>query len=599
MTQVSRLDPTLRLALAVLALPLAGTAGTLEFQGISAPQTDAERRQVIASPQVTVAGQSHPIGFHNILRSGDKSGDGTFGLLTDQAGQPLQGKDGAPRISNANDFSSLLPVGGRLFMVSHFEDRPGAMYLTELRQDRATGRLGAVSTRPIDFSGPGGVWNPCAGSVTPWGSHLGSEEYEPDARQHDPASGEIDAKFAAMADYYGGDIRRLNPYAYGWPVEVTVDTAGQPQVAKRYAMGRVALELAYVMPDRRTAYLTDDGTNVGLYLFLADRPEDLTAGTLYAARWDQRPDSEGSTAGGAADLAWVNLGHATQAAVRQAIADGLGFTDLFATADRRDGACPVAFASVNTGHAKPRAECLKVNPGREAVASRLETRRFAALRGATTEWRKMEGLAFDRDGGRLYLAMTEVSGGMKDVRAKPDADPAFDIGGRNDIRLPSNLCGAIYGMRVGAGVKDTDGNPIASPFVALDMAAEVVGHPADPRVQSGGELCDVNGIANPDNLTFIPGYRTLIVGEDSTEGHRNDAVWAYNLDTRALTRIQTTPYGAETTSVYFYPNINGFGYLMSVIQHPYGESDKDLLVVGSGDERAYTGYIGPFPAMGQ
>ena len=26
-----------------------------------------------------------------------------------------------------------------------------------------------------------GLWVPCAGSVTPWGTHLGSEEYEPDA----------------------------------------------------------------------------------------------------------------------------------------------------------------------------------------------------------------------------------------------------------------------------------------------------------------------------------------------------------------------------------------------------------------------------------
>jgi secreted PhoX family phosphatase len=86
------------------------------------------------------------------------------------------------------------------------------------------------------------------------------------------------------------------------------------------------------------------------------------------------------------------------------------------------------------------------------------------------------------------------------------------------------------------------------------------------------------------------------VGEDSAEGHRNDAVWAYDLGTKALTRVQTTPYGAETTGVYFYPDVDGFGYLMSVVQHPYGESDQDMLVKGSGDERAYTGYIGPFPA---
>lgn len=614
--QPSRLPSIACLALAGLALPLSGTAGTLEFQGIAAPQTDAERRQVIASPQVTIAGEAHPIAFHGILRSGDQAGGGTFGLLRDHAGAPLAGKDGAPRISNANDFSSLLPVGDRLFMVSHFEERPGAMYLTELNQDRATGLLSPLATRHIDFSGLGGVWNPCAGSVTPWGSHLGSEEYEPDARQRDPATWQIDANFAAMAAYYGGDVARLNPYAYGWPVEVKVDAAGGTRVAKRYAMGRVALELAYVMPDRRTAYLTDDGINVGLYLFLADRPDDLSAGTLYAARWDQRPEPEGSAAGGAADLAWVNLGHATEGEVARAIADKVAFPALFATsslpapasqdaspslgvAGHQDGVCPAGFTSVNTGHAKPKAECLKVQPGREAVASRLETRRFAALRGATTEWRKMEGLTFDPDGGRLYLAMTEIGGGMEDFKSKGKPDPAFDTGGRNDIRLPYNLCGTVYGMNVTAGVKDTDGNPIDSPFVALDMIGEVVGRMAGAEAPKEGNRCDIDGIANPDNLTFIPGQRTLIIGEDTTEGHRNDAVWAYELDTKALRRILTTPYGSETTSVYFYPNINGFGYLMSVVQHPYGESDQDLLVKGSGEERAYTGYLGPFPALGK
>lgn len=34
----------------------------------------------------------------------------------------------------------------------------------------------------MDWSEYGGLWVPCAGSVTPWKSHLGSEEYEPDAR---------------------------------------------------------------------------------------------------------------------------------------------------------------------------------------------------------------------------------------------------------------------------------------------------------------------------------------------------------------------------------------------------------------------------------
>lgn len=28
----------------------------------------------------------------------------------------------------------------------------------------------------------GGLWTPCAGSVTPWNTHIGSEEYEPDGK---------------------------------------------------------------------------------------------------------------------------------------------------------------------------------------------------------------------------------------------------------------------------------------------------------------------------------------------------------------------------------------------------------------------------------
>jgi hypothetical protein len=63
-----------------------------------------------------------------------------------------------------------------------------------------------------------------------------------------------------------------------------------------------------------------------------------------------------------------------------------------------------------------------------------------------------------------------------------------------------------------------------------------------------------------------------------------------------LTRIQTTPYGSETTSPYFYANVNGWGYLTSVVQHPYGESDEDKLSEPA-DAAAYTGYVGPFPAM--
>jgi len=112
---------------------------------------------------------------------------------------------------------------------------------------------------------------------------------------------------------------------------------------------------------------------------------------------------------------------------------------------------------------------------------------------------------------------------------------------------------------------------------------------------ASGNSCELDNISMPDNLTFIPKTGTLIIGED-TSYHQNDVIWAYHLKDKKLTRIQTTPYGSETTSPYYYPDINGFGYLMSVVQHPYGESDQDK-VQNPDEKRAYTGYIGPFPVI--
>ena len=67
--------------------------------------------------------------------------------------------------------------------------------------------------------------------------------------------------------------------------------------------------------------------------------------------------------------------------------------------------------------------------------------------------------------------------------------------------------------------------------------------------------------------------------------------------TGKLTRILNTPYGVETTSTYWYSDIGGFGYLMAVAQHPFGESDSDKLEDPETEEPAYTGYVGPFPVL--
>ena len=219
----------------------------------------------------------------------------------------------------------------------------------------------------------------------------------------------------------------------------------------------------------------------------------------------------------------------------------------------------------------------------EKAASRLEVRRYAAIKGATTEFRKEEGITFDKNSGKLYVAMSEVRKGMEDGSAKED------VGGNNDIRVEANICGAVYALDLAtSSVKDTSDATISSEFVVGNMYSILEGTPMtyDSSSPYAGNACDVNGIASPDNVSFLENSNTLLIGED-TGYHENNVVWAYDIKTEKLTRVFTTPLGAETTSPFWYPNlINGYSYLGVVTQHPNLDSTD-------AGESAF-GYVGPF-----
>ena len=568
----------------------------LSFKEISVPLSDKDKRAVRATSEISIDGKTYPIGFNTILRSGDKVGEGVYGQVLDKYNRPIANEDGTPFISNSNDFASLHQVGKKLFMISHFESRPAAMYLTELEQD-TKGFLKAINTKNIDFSAYNGLWVPCAGSVTPWNSHLGSEEYEPDAAKV-KEDGSINDYYNTMARYIDGNTQSINPYDYGWIPEVKVlNEKGDVNVAKHYSMGRFAHELAYVMPDKKTVFLSDDGTNVGLFMFIADKAEDLSAGTLYAAKWEQ----QSTKYGGRGDLKWINLGHASNNEIKMYLDKKPTFDDLFnSTKGDKDGTCPTGFNSINTtmGH-----ECLSIKKGMEKAVSRLETRRYASLLGATTEFRKMEGITYNDDDNILYLSMSAIAYGMEDNAKKDKPNTKYDKGGHNDIRLPYNACGTVYGINfiTHGSAHDVVGEKISSHYVPNSMYGVVSGW-ADNSLE--GNKCSIDSLANPDNVTYISGTHTLIIGEDSSSGHQNDFIWSYNTRNKKLTRILTTPYGSETTSPYYYNNIGGHGYLMSVVQHPYGEGDaltkeEDMPAQAPSKDamRAYTGFIGPLPVI--
>lgn len=559
----------------------------IEFNEVKVPLNDTEKRAINASDGVKISGKEYKIGYNIIMRSGDKVGDEIFGALYDINGKLITTKDGSPRISNDNDFSSLHTYGDKIFMISHFETRPAAMYITELNQDKTTGKLSPVNTKNIDFSKFGGLWVPCAGSVTPWGTHLGSEEYEPDARMI-KENGEGGEYYNLMAEYFGGDLTKVNPYNYGWTPEVKIiNEKGDVNVTKHYAMGRIAHELSYVMPDRKTVILSDDGTNTGLFMFIADKAGDLSSGVLYAAKWHQTDNQNG----GSAKLEWISLGNANDNEIKKEIDKGIKFSDIFDMAEFKDDICPDGFTATKANvdsNQETAPECIKLKRGMEKIASRLESRRYAAIKGATTEFRKMEGITYNNDLNEIYIGMSEINKGMESFKSKGKDSLKYDVKGVDDIRLLHNTCGAVYRLTL---KKD---DKIGSNFVPDVMSGMIAGKYAT----TGDKLntCDLDGLANPDNVTYINGTGTLIIGEDTGSGHQNDYIWSYDIQKDKLTRILTTPYGSETTSPYYYNNIGGFGYIIAVVQHPYGESDEDRLQ-NSSDARAYTGYIGPFPVI--
>ncbi|QCT93756.1 DUF839 domain-containing protein [Caminibacter mediatlanticus TB-2] len=547
------------------------------------PITDAEKRKILHSKMIEINGKKYPLKYKTILKTGQVLNGEIFGLLKDENGNPIRLEDGSYYICNGQyggsgpDHTEFIEKNGKIFMITQFECGIGAIYQTELKQDK-DGELYPVDLKFISQSAYHGGWVHCAGMKTPWNTFLGSEEYEPDARKLDPITGKLkgDEFYNDKAMYFGGDIKKASPYYYGWITEVAiVNKNGADIYTKHYSMGRFAHELAYVLPDRKTAYLSDDGTNCGFFMYKADKAGDLSAGTLYAAKWIQVDDKNG----GRAILKWIKLGHATDDEIREIVNEKPLFTDIFDVAKPNGATCPAGFTSINTrtGH-----ECLRVKPKMEKAAAFLETRRYAAIKGATTEFRKAEGITYNPDNHKLYVAISQIAKGMEDNKKYGKPNPKYDLGGNNDIRLPVNKCGGVYAL-------DLDNN-----YVAKNMYAVITGipqkYPKNSPYYNKYNKCSINSIANPDNISYLPGSNILLIGED-TASHQIDLVWAFDTKTNKLShRKATTIYGSETTSVMWQPNINGEMYINFVDQHPYGESDQDKMKSPE-DAQSIVGYF--------
>ena len=469
--------------------------------------------------------------------------------------------------SDSPDGTSLLTVAGAkvdgvkgntVFAVVQFEyttwaqDGVSGMYgklpspiaVLTLDQDTSTGKLSLVKYHNVDTSSVHGLWITCGASLSPWGTHLSSEEYEPNA-----FTAASDAQFKAFSKNLYGSETVANAYNYGHMPEVTVNADGTASIKKHYCMGRISHELVQVMPDNRTVFMGDDATNSGYFVFIADTEKDLSAGSLYVAKVGAGFALDPAAA--AAPLSWIKLGSATSADIKK-LATTLKPTDIMdvKTTDPMD----VTYTKVA---ANGRLEWVKLMPGMEKAAAFLETHRYASLVGASMGFTKMEGTTVNIKDKVAYSA-------LQNCQASMVAGHALNTPG-NGVSIPKQLvAGAVMALNLTGGQSDTLGAAINSVWMPKDTKALLVGE--DIAADALGNTANPDKVANPDNLKFSEKMRTLFIGEDSSQ-HVNNFLWAYNVDTKALSRVMSIPSGGESTGLHAVDDVNGWTYIMSNFQH--------------------------------
>lgn len=450
---------------------------------VAVPAADAD-----AAKTVQVA-----TGSYQVL---GRSGDTFAGALSFGFGAIVNGDNSASlKQSQDPDFNAFVPTNvdgseGMLFVA--WEDRPGAMNRLSLAKQE-DGTWNVADAMNIDFSAVKGTIINCFGVVSPWGTPLTSEEnYEAENAQHwnDPAYSSgypNNTDIDLLTDYLGGEYP--NPYRYGYIVEITEPKAAAPVPVKLFTLGRSAHENPIVMPDLKTVYLTDDGSNKGFYKFVADTAGDLSVGTLYAAKVVQDATKDPAKAG--FDVSWIALGHASNAEIESWIAeyDGIDRSDYVEGSTSYISDAQIAAYAAGTAA--------------DNRAAFLETLRAAEAKGATVEFNKMEGIninyngAADRSVPFMYVAMSAVDKSMTDAAG--------------DIQMGANKCGIVYRLGLHADYNVTRMEPV------------VVGGTYDGAATN---RCPVDSIANPDNIEVLDDGRVLI-GEDSGY-HVNNMLWVYN-----------------------------------------------------------------------
>jgi uncharacterized protein len=178
------------------ALAILGLAPTFA-QGFTATEVDATHgHENVATSSITLNDKVYTTEYHDILRSGDEVNGVVFGAVLDKSMAPIMAypmdsnyveipvgnePTDVPLISNVPDFTSLINTTGNasnFAMFAHFETPlPASIYRINVDFDESC-MLEVNTLEFVDFSAWEGLWEPCSAKVTPWNTHMGSEEHE-------------------------------------------------------------------------------------------------------------------------------------------------------------------------------------------------------------------------------------------------------------------------------------------------------------------------------------------------------------------------------------------------------------------------------------
>ncbi|PRY21743.1 hypothetical protein CLV78_10812 [Aliiruegeria haliotis] len=420
--------------------------------------------------------------FQILIQEGD---EGIVGVIKSNAGEDLL-------VSNDPDFNAYVATGeSEGYLFTNWENRPGGMSRVKVsRAGDGTWTADTSDLMMIDFSAVNGTWVNCFGTLSPWNTPLTSEElYFDDTVDWNNPEYKYHEDTQILASYLGDD-KFPNPYDYGYIVEIT-EPAGTPVPVKHFTLGRFSHENAVVMPDNKTVYLSDDGTGVVFFKFVADVANDLSAGTLFAAKITQEAEAQADAATTRLKIEWVELAHGTNDEIAGWIRD----YDGIGTADFKAG---------ETNYISD--EEIAAWAAGEAADNRvafLESRRAAVAKGATGEFRKMEGVNINygsaKDGSvpYMYMAMSSIGKTMSD--------------GEGDIDLAENKCGVVYEM------------PLDASFDTNMMVPVVAG--SGYEKEASPNACPLESVSNPDNLIVLADG-AVVIGEDSGN-HENNAMWLW------------------------------------------------------------------------